>query len=534
MAQKFENYSGLPAHAVLAAVAVSFFLLALWTPLMQDDLVFMAQSADLSRVGEPGGAAAFSWDAWLGHVRLMYVENNGRLANILAPLGAWLLPQWLRALLIGLCSAWIFAVAGRMAFGRWDNWRGLAAMWAVSLAAWPWRDRLMFWDYALNYLSASALLLPFLYLFCKRRPTGRFVALGALCGFFGAWMHDGSALCMAASVGTLAILRRLRLSRGEWAMAAALVLGTAAALASPGEWQRASGEVGSSSLLRNLWVSLRIEPLVSVLAGSAAALPLLPTEQRKKLLGAWRAGGLLPGCALMAFYSFAMSLLLDPSGRYGWQAGVFAAVALFGLWRGVFLKASRGVMNFAALSMACAAAAVMASAISFQHRLWVENGEILAEAEVSETGTVFRDVLSRADEPLLALRLPASEVWRNSFQMACANASRSPRGKMVAVVPEALRGFDVDSLRLLGGNAGVGEYRGYIISIDTVTPFDVPGFLCGAQRSAVCDLVLTAPDGSSSSATFGVYKFRVPRSGGRAVALWGPVSGEVSAASTLR
>ena len=53
MAQKFENYSGLPAHAVLAAVAVSFFLLALWTPLMQDDLVFMAQSADLSRVGEP-------------------------------------------------------------------------------------------------------------------------------------------------------------------------------------------------------------------------------------------------------------------------------------------------------------------------------------------------------------------------------------------------------------------------------------------------------------------------------------------------
>lgn len=520
----------MPLRMLLAAIALSFFFLALWTPLMQDDLVFMAQAADLSRIDDPSAVPGFSFDAWLGHIRLMYLENNGRLANILAPVGAWLLPRWVRALLIGLCAAWTLHMVAAIACGGARRWRVVAVLWALSLVAWPWSDRLMFWDYALNYLFASAFLLPFLYLFCKGRLSYGLAAAGALCGFFGAWMHDGSAACMVAAVFFLALTRRFRLSGGQWVLAVALVLGTVAVLASPGEWQRASGEVGSVSLLRNLLVSLRIEPLVWVLLIIWGCLAVSRRELLRKFVG----DGLLLGAALMALFSFLMSVALDPSGRYGWQAEVFVSAALFGLWNLAGLRLSPALKKALAAASVVFAVTVMVSAILFQHRLWVENGEILSEAESSLTGTVFRDVLSEADEPLAALRLPSTGVWANSFQMACANAIRSPRGRMVAVVPERFRDFSVDSVRMLEGDAGVGVYGGYIVGTDTVSPFDEPGFLCGAQRTAVRVLLLTDSAGVSTPGTFWLYKFRVPRSGGRAVVLWGPVKDDVRGASLPR
>ena len=44
-------------------------------------------------------------------------------------------------------------------------------------------------------------------------------------------------------------------------------------------------------------------------------------------------------------------------------------------------------------------------------------------------------------------------------------------------------------------------------------------------------LVLTDESGADSETVFWLYKFRVPKSGGRAAVFYGPVSGEVRAAS---
>ncbi len=507
MTQKIARPSNAALHMVLAAVAAAFFLLALWTPLMQDDLVFMAQSADLS--ADP---PVFSWDAWRGHVALMYAENNGRLANILAPLGAWLMPGWGRALLIGLCAAWVFYIAGRMAFGGRVVWKGVLLMCALSLAAWPWRDRLMLWDYALNYLFASALLLPFLYLFCEKRSDGRGVVVGSMCGFFGAWLHDGSALCMLAAVGTIALSRRLRLSRGQWIMALALLLGTVAVLASPGEWQRASGELGSNSLARNLVISLSIEPLAWLLAVAVLFLLALPSRRVGALRRVIASDNLFIGCLLMTGYSFLMSVMLAPSGRYGWQAGVFASVALFRLW------GEAGIRLPSLISRTVVSVVVMVSAISFQRLLWIENEDILSEAGSSEYGTVFRDLLSGADEPLVALRLPATGIWRSAFQMACANALASPSSsKMTAVVPASLASLsEIPATSLF-------IYNDCLLGTDTVAPFDEPGFLCGPQRAAVSTILLTDSSGVTSPVTFWPYKFRHPFLAGRALVFYGTV-----------
>lgn len=510
-------------RALLATIAAAFFLLALWTPLMQDDLVFMAQSAVLPEADAPAASAHFSWEAWRGHVALMYLDNNGRLSNILAPLGAWLLPQWVRALLTGCCAAWIFYMVTLMACDK-RRWQALLLIWALSLVAWPWRDRMMMWDYALNYLFTSALILPFIYLYCRQSLSRALVAAGALCGFFGAWFHDGSALCLVATVGTLAMIRRFRLTSGQWTMLAALLAGTIAVLASPGEWQRASGELGSNSLISNILITVKIEPLAWVLV--AVWVVCL------KKAGGWLKDDLLVAASLMAFYSLIMSIMLDPSGRYGWQAELFATVALFRRWRGV--KVGGTLRKLLLAGAGVFVTAILASAISYQYRLNAENEEIYSEAEASPTGTVCRDLLSPADEPRTALRLPTTDVLGSAFQMACANACRSERGKMLAVVPECFTDFSIDSIRQLDGNARVGIYRGYLIGTDTVTPFDPPGFLSGAQRTAVRDLVLTDADGNSEVRRFWIYKFREPRAGGRAAVMWGEVNDDVTRAELVK
>lgn len=523
MAQFPARHRGAALPILLAAVAAAFAMLAFWTPLMQDDLVFMAQAAD--RSADP---AAFTPAAWLDHAALMYAENNGRLANILAPLGAWLLPAWGRALLIGLCAAWIFFIAARMVSGGGRaSWRVVALMFALSLAAWPWRDRLMFWDYALNYLFASALLLPVLYLFCKGKPGWRPVAAGALCGFFGAWLHDGSALCMLAAVGALVITRRACLTRPRWIMGISLALGTVAVLASPGEWQRASGELGSNSLAYNLLVSLAIEPLAWVLAAATIGVIVWRSPRAKAFAARLFVDNIFLGCSFMALFSTLMSIMLDPSGRYGWQAGVFASVALFRLWRDAGVSLPRGVVRAVVCGALCVAAVVMVNAISFQRRLWIENVEILSEARSSDCGTVFRDLLTTADEPLTALRIPATGIWQSAFQMACANALSHPDSpRMTAVVPSALASLSeiptADTLFIS---------EGYLLGTDTVAPFSEPGFLCGAQRSAVVELLLTDSAGVTRSATFWPYKFRHPALGGRALVFYGSVPLSTVAAS---
>ncbi len=530
MIQKFARDNRSALWGLLGAIAVAFFLLALWTPIMQDDLVFMAQSAVIPESDAQNAAACFSWEAWRGHVALMYVENNGRLANILAPLGAWLLPQWLRALLIGCCAAWIFFMVSTMTSDSRRDWRVLLLIWALSLVAWPWRDRLMLWDYALNYLFASALILPFLYLYCRRSNSRWLIVAGALCGFFGAWFHDGSAVCLVAAVGTLALLRRFRLSSGQWAMLAALVAGTIVVLASPGEWQRASGELGSNSLLANIAVTVKIEPLVWILAAVWAIAALFA----KKTIAVWMSDDMLITASLMAFYSLAMSVLLDPSGRYGWQAEVFATIALFRQWRLERVVVRQSIRKLLLSAAALFVVITMSSAISFQHRVWVENEEIYRAFRSSVNGTVCRDILTQADEPSLALKLPTTDVWGSAFQMACANACLPEDGRMLAVVPECFEDFSIDSIRPLDGDARLGVYRGYLVGTDTVAPFDAPGFLSGAQRTAVRDLLITDSEGDKAIRTFWLYKFREPREGGRAAVLWGPVSEAVTCAELPR
>ena len=56
--------------------------------MLQDDLVFQAQSLDSH---DP--SAGFSLSGWLRHISTQWVENNGRLANILAPLGSMMFPR---------------------------------------------------------------------------------------------------------------------------------------------------------------------------------------------------------------------------------------------------------------------------------------------------------------------------------------------------------------------------------------------------------------------------------------------------------
>ncbi len=161
------RFEGILTYVVvISAIATTYFLLSLWTPMLQDDLVFQAQSLDSH---DP--SAGFSLSGWLRHISTQWVENNGRLANILAPLGSMMFPRWCRALITAASVSAIFMLLGCLsrpthkehADNPAADAAAMASLWLASMVCWPWRDRIMLWCYELSYATSMAAILLFIF-----------------------------------------------------------------------------------------------------------------------------------------------------------------------------------------------------------------------------------------------------------------------------------------------------------------------------------------------------------------------------------
>ena len=89
----------------------------------------------------------------------------------------------------------------------------------------------------------------------------------------------------------------------------------------------------------------------------------------------------------------------------------------------------------------------------------IEFQEIMAEAQASPTGTVFRDLLPKPHTP--TLRLLPEEAWRSNMHLFAINSHEI---KVINAVPAALRDFSPAKARHLPGNASLMTYKGMIVA----------------------------------------------------------------------
>lgn len=227
---------------------------AIWycAPVMKEDVAFREMLRYFN------GGDGFSFRGLWDYILCQREVDNGRLANILSPLVCLYGGAALRGAVggIALSATYLLLVliAGKGAKGAGLLLFGAAALGGFFLL--PFRDNLVVFDYALNYILSGALCLGFCYgAFRALRGEGSAAATALTCvaGFLAGANHDGFALPMLGAFGCYALFwRRLRLPGACWLMGLSLLCGALIPVTAQAEWNRAAGAIGGLGIAESL------------------------------------------------------------------------------------------------------------------------------------------------------------------------------------------------------------------------------------------------------------------------------------------
>lgn len=359
----------------------------------------------------------------------------------------------------------------------------LAFVWAVSTATLSWYNNCFLASHALNYVLPTWMMLwlvRLVILTSEHKISGWRLALTAFFALLCGWMHEGCSAMLLGGLGLWIISRKFRMPASTWIVVAMVAVGFALTMSSPMIWMRVSLEnhavadvavatppmptipltANPAPVYTRIWNLLwRVMPLLIIL-GVTAGVSLCFTRGREALTELWQrqymriaAFSVVTGIAMwtvlarhnagVTWFPQAMGLVLFSALAFKFVDGRIPAKAL---------KWATG-LTFAAIG------AVFVSATAWTSSKNKEFQEIMAEAQASPNGTVFRDLLPRPHAP--TLRLLPEEAWRSNMHLFAIN---SHENKVINVVPAALRDFSAAKGRRINGNAHLMEYKGALIA----------------------------------------------------------------------
>ncbi len=480
MLEKFPTSAGYRAGILFIYVC---FVAIYWvTPLYGDDLCFIKDYAAHTGSNELTIRGICDFFIYNWHT------ENGRIPNLLfvTPFvmafgrhaGAFILAIFATGMVAetALLSARIVGrprVAGSH----------LAFVWAVSTATLSWYNNCFLASHALNYVLPTWMMLwlvRLVILTSEHKISGWRLALTAFFALLCGWMHEGCSAMLLGGLGLWIISRKFRMPASTWIVVAMVAVGFALTMSSPMIWMRVSLEnhavadvavatppmptipltANPAPVYTRIWNLLwRVMPLLIIL-GVTAGVSLCFTRGREALTELWQrqymriaAFSVVTGIAMwtvlarhnagVTWFPQAMGLVLFSALAFKFVDGRIPAKAL---------KWATG-LTFAAIG------AVFVSATAWTSSKNKEFQEIMAEAQASPNGTVFRDLLPRPHAP--TLRLLPEEAWRSNMHLFAIN---SHENKVINVVPAALRDFSAAKGRRINGNAHLMEYKGALIA----------------------------------------------------------------------
>lgn len=480
MLEKFPTSAGYRAGILFIYVC---FVAIYWvTPLYGDDLCFIKDYAAHTGSNELTIRGICDFFVYNWHT------ENGRIPNLLfvTPFvmafgrhaGAFILAIFATGMVAetALLSARIVGrprVAGSH----------LAFVWAVSTATLSWYNNCFLASHALNYVLPTWMMLwlvRLVILTSEHKISGWRLALTAFFALLCGWMHEGCSAMLLGGLGLWIISRKFRMPASTWIVVAMVAVGFALTMSSPMIWMRVSLEnhavadvavatppmptipltANPAPVYTRIWNLLwRVMPLLIIL-GVTAGVSLCFTRGREALTELWQrqymriaAFSVVTGIAMwtvlarhnagVTWFPQAMGLVLFSALAFKFVDGRIPAKAL---------KWATG-LTFAAIG------ALFVSATAWTSSKNKEFQEIMAEAQASPNGTVFRDLLPRPHAP--TLRLLPEEAWRSNMHLFAIN---SHENKVINVVPAALRDFSAAKGRRINGNAHLMEYKGALIA----------------------------------------------------------------------
>lgn len=496
----------LAAAALFAAASAAIWACA---PVMKEDVAFREMLRYFN-----GGSDGFSPGALWDYILCQRAVDNGRAANILSPLSTLYGGPLAKGVLGGIslsatCLFLTLIARGRKAPGPADLLLfGGAAAAAFFLL--PFRDNMVVFDYALNYILSGALATTLCYCACRSltapRPPAE-TAIACLAGFLAGANHDGFALPLLAAFGCLALFRRFRLPGRCWAIGLALLAGALVPVTAPAEWSRAAGALGGAPIASSLGVMARFAPAVflPLLLVPAAVKALRTRRRRSNGETEWPGDALL---ALLWLFSLGLFLPFGLEARQGWLPGCAAL--------GLMMSAARPLLTRLPARAALAAGSALtagACALALYIGRWQSvvarnDAEILAALESSPDGTAFIDRVDARDLPWLSLARLANDQGNLSVSYGPLNLN-APRGKVFVVVPSAVRDYSGTEARRLGEGSPVVEFRGHLL-LDSVPESFSRGYSAGGYSEAWLTVRYRFSSGFETSRRQRAFRFNLP------------------------
>ena len=458
---------------ILLTMAVIYGLFCYWVPVMLDDLNFI----DYYR-GVNEGRDCFSPGAFGRYIFYLRENENGRLANVLAPLATLMMPKWLYSIFTGAAVAAMFWLMARLARIRLkDMPLALMLLWVGSLLILPWRGSMMVSVYLLNYVYTSIAVLGFIYVMtmavrghCR---SIRSIAGGMLLAAVAAWMHEGFSAPVSCGLVAYAISRRFRLPAGWWACAVVFGLMTIYASVAPGIMSRASQTCNVDS---SMALFLR---LVTILPCMTLMLLLFASSLFcRRLRGAWREIMVMPHIFILFISSVAsgvivLSLSIPPRGS--WPAELFAMIVLLALGARALSHVSAGWATAVVITCYAGVCVVFTGVLYWQKKICDEYSFLMAECRRSSTGTVYHDIIDPLDIRTKSFFLTVRNIWVQSFQQNVINRHNDTT-RYYSVVPAVLSRYDDAGARRVAGDSGLMDFKGVLVGPDGLYTYIDQGY----------------------------------------------------------
>ena len=447
--------SAYAVSAVFIALLLAGFLLM---PPFAVDLWF---NSDIYAAGLKGTSR---WEAACGTIANHYLNDNGRLSNIIFTLSL-LLPRWIGSLV----GAGAFGAAMLLSYRvvaescrREVGFTTAVAMTVLWIFALPWYDSAYLACYQFNYLIPTALCCWLVSL--SLSPSGNttwkntlpLLIPGAIAG---GW-HEGFSVPLFAGVIALLVFRPDYRNRRNLILLVGLSAGIAWIFSSPAALARA-GMPGS--VLSRIVVVLALHPAFLLCAAVAA---VLMTKEK------WRRPLVSPLCILLgisAVVSMAIHVLSVRAPRAGWWCE-FASVVIMGYMFSSYIRRPGRLFRIAGVLLLLLGFARLAVCDVYAWRYRSQYDTLVESYKASADGTVYLDFTPEYASPVIAWMAPSFNIYYDRYQRWMFARCYGSEEKMPVVIPCRLADLRPDDGRLLDGNMAVRQFGDfYFCSQDELT-----------------------------------------------------------------
>lgn len=417
-------------------IGIAYVIMGFHNPFLGDDLGFYYSFAAQD-------------DCWYALPRSMYrhwIWNNARMADMLTPIGVYVMSVGLRAISNGIIISLLFYLISKLSLGKLSK-NPMLAIIIIALSAFTFRWDAIWMEFCATYNyawgAAFALLALFLILKKSGKPGKWYWWLCIPFCFIAGAMHEAEGFPLAVGMILYCCLNKPAFTSQDLCgklLILAFILGGFFTLSSPASYSRVGSMLQPESPISMLLSSAFF---VLILTGCILYMIFANRILLKKLC---KSPWILFASA--AYISTAFMLLSQYGGRTGWYAQIFALIALsqFLLQLNPGIHLSNTLQNLIIIFLSIIIIFHYSTLVYWQCRLGDEAKEAINLYKKAPDGIVYMDYTNEPDLPWFLLRKTHGVPDEDDTYYRYRISKHYGHGYPFTILPSAARNLEWNNL----------------------------------------------------------------------------------------